>query len=120
MCAGRVFRLVPILSNAALQVHRAGRHEILPISAHIVPGAMEPTGAVQETRPSAPCAMPTGRKRAARGFSYLSIYRPAILSNPSNVVSFDSRNFKTFMLLNSHVSNTVANTRYSCSERSVK
>jgi hypothetical protein len=50
----------------------------------------------------------------------LSIYRPAILSNPSNVVSFDSRNFKTFILLNSHVSNTVASTRYSCSERSVK
>jgi hypothetical protein len=55
--------------------------------------------------------MPTGRKRV-RPADSLSIYRPAILSNPSNVVSFDSRNFKTFMLLNSHVSNTVASTRY--------
>ena len=60
------------------------------------------------------------RSEAVRPADSLNIYRPAILSNPSSVVSFDSRNFKTFILLNSHVSNTVASTRYSCSERSVK
>src|ERR1035441_10086095 len=58
-----------------------------------------------------------GKLRQAR---YHKHYRPAISSNASNVVSFDRRNFRTLTLLNSHVSKTVARTRYSSSVRSVK
>ena len=46
--------------------------------------------------------------------------RPAMLSSPSKVVSFESRNLRTFILLKSHVSRTLAKTKYSLREFSVK
>src|ERR1035438_503278 len=48
-----------------------------------------------------------------------SIFRPAILNRPLKVVSFDSRKSNTLTLLNSHVSKTLARTRYSLSDASV-
>jgi hypothetical protein len=49
----------------------------------------------------------------SEGFEELRVFRPAMRINPSIVCSFDRRNLSTLMLLNAHVSNTLARIRCS-------